>query len=74
MRNVFLSFVALVLSFGHAQTARHTEANAFVPPAPQAAGFVGAVPSHREIVSADSSYAGGGCPGCRTTNTTSSTR
>lgn len=70
------SLLVLLFSFGHAQSAAHSQADAFVPPPQDAAAtFEAPIPSHHEILSGNTtSYAGAECPGCRTTIVTSSTR
>ena len=74
MQHLLASCFSFLLFFGHAQTVRHTEAHAFVPPVQTAAtGLDFAVPDHHELVSG--SYAGWACTGCsQTTNATSAAR
>ena len=72
MHHLLVSCFAFLLSFGHAQTIRHTEANAFVPPVQSSAGFEFAVPGHHDLVSG--SYAGAACSSCTTTKNTSNAR
>ena len=77
MHHLLVSCFAFILSFGHAQTVRHTEANAFVPPVGSTGGFEFAVPGHHDLVSGPAtaaSYAGAACSGCNTTNSSSNAR
>ena len=71
--HILSALLAFLMSFGHAQTVRHAETDAFVPPSEAVTASIDApVPSRDDLATAaaTSSYAGRACPGCLTTNAT----